>query len=76
MQCYGRNVMSFADKLETYRISSNNSRGRLFLFAHKKGGDYSRGAMIIPNITHWKSNKLNMGFLKVPNLAPSLIFRV
>ena len=68
--------MSFADKLETYRIFLNNSWGRLFLFAHKKGGDYSREAMIIPNITHWRSNKLNMGFLNVPNLVPSLIFRV
>ena len=48
----GRNVMSFADKLETYHISSNNSRGRLFLFSHKKE------AMIVSNITHWKSNKL------------------
>ena len=52
----GRNVMSFTDKLETYCISSNNSRGRLSLFLHKKE------AMIISNITHWKSNKLNMGF--------------
>ena len=52
----GRNVMSFADKLETYCISSNNSRGRLFLFSHKKE------VMFISNITHWKSNKLNMGF--------------
>ena len=34
--CNNRNVLFFADKLETYRISSNNSRGWLFLFSHKK----------------------------------------
>ena len=69
LMCNDRNVLFFAYKLETYRISSNNSRGWLFLFSHKKE------AMIISNITHWKSNKLNMGFLSVPNLVPWLIFR-
>ena len=69
LMCNDRNVLFFADKLETYRISLNNSRGWLFLFSHKKE------AMIISNITHWKSNKLNMGFLSVPNLVPWLIFR-
>ena len=37
------------------------------------GGDYSREA-IISNIAIIKSNKLNMDFLSVPDLVPSLIF--
>ena len=66
LMCNDRNVLFFADKLETYRISP---RGWLFLFSHKQE------TMIISNITHWKSNKLNMGFLSIPNLVPWLIFR-
>ena len=43
-----------------HRISSNNSRGRLFPFIAQKGGDYSREGdylreAIISNIAHWKS---------------------
>ena len=71
----------------TYRISSNNSRGRLF-----EGRRLYEGSEIISNIAHWKScpkyfvlfshwikkiitsNKLNMGFLSVPNSVPWLIF--
>ena len=37
-----------------YGISSNNSRGRLFLFSHKKEA-IIRGKAIISNIAHWKS---------------------
>ena len=37
-----------------YRISSNNSSARLFLFSHKKGASIRRKA-IISNIAHWKS---------------------
>ena len=58
----------------SYRISSNNSRRRLYLFSHKKGAIIPREALI-SNIAHWKSNKLNMSFLSVPNLVPWLIFR-
>ena len=58
-----------------YRISSNNSRGRLFLFSHKKGA-IIRGKAIISNIAHWKLNKPDMGFSNVPNLVPLLFFRV
>ena len=36
------------------RISSNDSRGRLFLFSHKKGA-IIRGKAIISNIPHWNS---------------------
>ena len=39
----------------TYRISSNNSRGRLFLFSHKKGTTI-RGKVIISNIAHCALN--------------------
>ena len=41
-----------------YRISSNNSRGRLFLFLHKKGDDYS-----IIQILLTGSHALNICFI-------------
>ena len=58
-----------------------NSRGRLFFFLSHKSGGIFKGKAIISNIVHWKSypvyfvnqkmitsNKLNMGFLSVPNV--------
>ena len=58
-------------------LVSHSFRCEIGLFA-SKGGDYSREA-IISNIACWNpcpnkkilsSNKLNMGFLSVPNLVP------
>ena len=51
--------------IQQYRISSNNSWGRLFLFSHKKGAIIQGKAIIggrrlhqcISNIAHWKSPK-------------------
>ena len=45
------------DIILSYRISSNNSRGRLFLFSHQKG-TIIRGKAIISNISHRKSRPL------------------
>ena len=80
----------FRNENWNYRISSNNSQGRLFPFSRKKGA-IIRGKAIISNIAYWKScpkdvlffifkkiitsNKLNMGFSSVPNLVPWLVFR-
>ena len=86
------NHQYFPNNINTYRISSNNNRGRLFLFSHQKGA-INRGKVIIRgrrffqillsesralNILFYfplnqkiiTSNKLNMGFLSVPNLFP------
>ena len=72
-----------------YRISSNNSRGRLFLFSHKMGA-IIRGSRLFQILLTGRralnirmfyslfsiqkkiitSNKLNIGFLSVPNLVP------
>ena len=42
---------------KVYRISLNNSRGRLLLFSHNysREGNYFREAIIL-NIAHWKSS--------------------
>ena len=73
-----------------HRIFSNNSRGRLLFFSHKKGAIIRWKAIISNNLlltgTHalyfcfiipLKQEKWShMGFLRLPNLVPWLIFNV
>ena len=52
---------------QVYRISLNNSWGRLYLFRTKRGdysreGDYLREAIIL-NIDHWKSRPKYIFFI-------------
>ena len=81
----------FRNENWNYRISSNNSQGRLFPFSRKKGA-IIRGKAIISNIVSWKScpkdicffffskekspqTNWRLGFSRVSNLVPWIIFR-
>ena len=54
----GRNVMSFADKLETYRISWNHSRGDYFFLRAERGQlfegrDYFKSVLLTGIQINW-----------------------